>query len=146
MGQCDILSFQPVGQWMGYLFTDLGAKGCCRSLNASFLFLRYFWYPMNTENGMCILEFRSLYEYTIYNFAVSWKNSFISLWGPLNHTPHNMMKSSTKILTVFTCSALFGNDSNKMMVATPTQWSRCIFSRRPADSSCSWPFFARDYI
>ena len=27
-------SFQPVGQWMGYSFTDLGAAGCCRSLNA----------------------------------------------------------------------------------------------------------------
>ena len=27
-------SFQPVGQWMGYSFTDLGAEGCCRSLNA----------------------------------------------------------------------------------------------------------------
>ena len=29
-------SFQPVGQWMGYSFTDLGAEGCCRSLNALF--------------------------------------------------------------------------------------------------------------
>ena len=27
-------SFQPVGQRMGYSFTDLGAEGCCRSLNA----------------------------------------------------------------------------------------------------------------
>ena len=27
-------SFQSVGQWMGYSFTDLGAEGCCRSLNA----------------------------------------------------------------------------------------------------------------
>ena len=27
-------SLQPVGQWMGYSFTDLGAEGCCRSLNA----------------------------------------------------------------------------------------------------------------
>ena len=27
-------SFQPVGQWMGYSFTELGAEGCCRSLNA----------------------------------------------------------------------------------------------------------------
>ena len=27
-------SFQPVGQWMGYSFTDLGAEGCCRPLNA----------------------------------------------------------------------------------------------------------------
>ena len=31
-------SFQPVGQWMGYSFTDLGAEGCCRSLNALFSF------------------------------------------------------------------------------------------------------------
>ena len=29
-------SFQPVGLWMGYLFTDLGAEGCCRSPNVSF--------------------------------------------------------------------------------------------------------------
>ena len=27
-------SFQPVGPWMGYSFTDLGAEGYCRSLNA----------------------------------------------------------------------------------------------------------------
>ena len=31
-------SFQPVGQWMSYSFTDLGAEGCCRSLNALFVF------------------------------------------------------------------------------------------------------------
>ena len=29
-------SFQPIGPWMGYSFTDLGAEGCCRSLNALF--------------------------------------------------------------------------------------------------------------
>ena len=29
-------NFQPVGQWMGYWFTDLGAEGCCRSLNVLF--------------------------------------------------------------------------------------------------------------
>ena len=34
-------SFQPVGQWMGYSFTDLGAEGCCRSLNALLLFILY---------------------------------------------------------------------------------------------------------
>ena len=33
-------SFQPVGQWMSYPFTDLGAEGCCRSLNALFI----YWY------------------------------------------------------------------------------------------------------
>ena len=30
-------SFQTVGQWMGYSFTDLGAEGCCCSLNALFV-------------------------------------------------------------------------------------------------------------
>ena len=29
-------SFQPVGPWMGYSFTDVRAEGCCRSLNALF--------------------------------------------------------------------------------------------------------------
>ena len=32
-------SFQPVGQWMGYSFTDLGAEGCCRSLNDLLYFI-----------------------------------------------------------------------------------------------------------
>ena len=31
----------------------------------SFSFIQHFWYPKNTKNGMCILEFRSLYDYTI---------------------------------------------------------------------------------
>ena len=31
-------SFQPVGPWMGCPFTDLGAEGCCHSLNAFLLF------------------------------------------------------------------------------------------------------------
>ena len=30
-------SFQPIGPWIGYSFTDLGAEGCCRSLNALFI-------------------------------------------------------------------------------------------------------------
>ena len=34
-------SFQPVGPWMGCPFSDLGAEGCCRSLNALFL-----WHPL----------------------------------------------------------------------------------------------------
>ena len=34
-------SFQPIGPWMGYSFTDLGAEGCCRSLNA--LLISQFW-------------------------------------------------------------------------------------------------------
>ena len=32
-------SFQPLAQWMGYSFTDLGAEGCCRSLIALFIVL-----------------------------------------------------------------------------------------------------------
>ena len=34
MGQYELYSFQPVGQCMDYSFPDLGAEGCCRSLNA----------------------------------------------------------------------------------------------------------------
>ena len=34
MGQYELYSFQPVAQWMDYSFPDLGAEGCCRSLNA----------------------------------------------------------------------------------------------------------------
>ena len=36
-------SFQPVGQWMGYSFTDLGAEGCCRSLNALLKVFLILW-------------------------------------------------------------------------------------------------------
>ena len=38
MGQCETL----IGPWMGYSFTDLGAEGCCRSLNA-LLSLQYLF-------------------------------------------------------------------------------------------------------
>ena len=38
IGLCETYSFQPIGPWMGYSFTDLGAEGCCCSLNALFLF------------------------------------------------------------------------------------------------------------
>ena len=41
-------SFQPVGQWMGYLFTDLGAEGCCRSLNALFNHMMPWWNRKST--------------------------------------------------------------------------------------------------
>ena len=37
-------NFQPVGQWMGYSFTDPGAEGCCRSLNALLWLSRALWY------------------------------------------------------------------------------------------------------
>ena len=35
-------SFHPVGQWVGNSFTDLGAEGCCRSLNALLSLLIFF--------------------------------------------------------------------------------------------------------
>ena len=44
-------SFQPVGQWMGYSFTDLGAEGCCRSLNA--LLSHVLWYLTFLLQCMC---------------------------------------------------------------------------------------------
>ena len=44
-------SFQPVGQWMGYSFTDLGGEGCCRSLNA--LFDNVFTNNYNISDQFC---------------------------------------------------------------------------------------------
>ena len=37
-------SFQPVGHWMSYSHTDLGAEGCCRSLNVLFALHIIFTY------------------------------------------------------------------------------------------------------
>ena len=45
-------NFQPVGQWMGYSFTDLGAEGCCRSLNA---LLSLTW----SKLGLCSANHRA---------------------------------------------------------------------------------------
>ena len=42
-------SFQPVGQWMGCLFSDLGAEGCCHCLNALFSVIntKFACFPFN---------------------------------------------------------------------------------------------------
>ena len=47
-------SFKPVGQWMGYSFTDLGAEGCCRSLNALGFFLAVW--PSKQHQALCIIS------------------------------------------------------------------------------------------
>ena len=41
-------SFQPVGPWMDCPFTDLGAEGCCRSLNASLIYCLMICHNMPT--------------------------------------------------------------------------------------------------
>ena len=54
-------SFQPVGQWMSYSFTDLAAEGCCRSLNALF--------DMISTNSIDLLSFWS------YKHGIKWKKT-----------------------------------------------------------------------
>ena len=44
-------SFEPVGQWLGYSFTDLGAEGCCRSLNALFFFIFFSKVRVGAKEG-----------------------------------------------------------------------------------------------
>ena len=46
-------SFQPVGHGMGYSFTDLGAEGCCSSLNA-LLNLPQLMFQVVFRKGMLI--------------------------------------------------------------------------------------------
>ena len=38
---------------MGYSFTDLGAEGCRRSLNALFVIHFVFYFPLDTRVGDC---------------------------------------------------------------------------------------------
>ena len=52
-------SFQPVGQWMGYSFTDLGAEGCCRSLNALFNKIGVY----RIAGARCCCHFADLWSY-----------------------------------------------------------------------------------
>ena len=61
------ISFQPVGPWMGYSFTDLGAEGCCRSLNALLLSIVVFvLFPCrNLQDAIC-----SYYDYEQPNVQV----------------------------------------------------------------------------
>ena len=57
------ISFQSVAPWMGYSFTDLGAEGCCRSLNA--LFKKLSSKPYTSCIEKCkILEQAKIFSYT----------------------------------------------------------------------------------
>ena len=56
-------SFQPIGPWMGYSFTDLGAEGCCRSLNA------------------LLTLFPSSYHHEIFRSYYQWQ-----MWPPCNRS------------------------------------------------------------
>ena len=50
-----------------------------------FSFLPYFWYPLNTEKGMCILAFSSLYENTIsWLFHEKWFHILVEAFKMLN--------------------------------------------------------------
>ena len=53
-------SFQPVGQWISYSFTDLGAEGCCRSLNALLWFVFFSIFPLTpcTQNNIFVGDLR----------------------------------------------------------------------------------------
>ena len=53
-------SFQPVGPWMGCPFTDLGAEGCCRPLNAlfvdAFVYADLTWHTAVTSHSSTLPE------------------------------------------------------------------------------------------
>ena len=66
-------SFQPVGQWMGYLFTELGAEGCCHSLNALLLFF-YTQIPIKGERNLVDQWF------TISSFYMLYLYIYVHIW------------------------------------------------------------------
>ena len=51
------VSFQSVGPWMGYSFTDLGAEGCCRSLNALLILLWVYRFSQGLNTVYLLIFF-----------------------------------------------------------------------------------------
>ena len=59
-------SFQPVGQWMGYSFTDQGAEGCCCSLNA-LLIHQWLWndaQSLKQQRRGALLFFKAIRQFS----------------------------------------------------------------------------------
>ena len=82
----DSYSFQPVGQWMVYSFTDLGAEGCCRSLNA-LLILNSYALKL-TQNHLYFIKENN------YRSGSNWPNSQIpeyscSIYPKMLHSEQN---------------------------------------------------------
>ena len=77
------IDFEPVGPWMGYSFTDLGAEGCCRSLNALLNMYMYTWQKISRrcEIYTCIILMNSMltlaYLRTVFDKPVSQIPQFI---------------------------------------------------------------------
>ena len=69
-------SFQPVGPWMGYSFTDLGAEGCCRSLNA------LLWFPRISRQTAGEVDIK-ICGYINYGTPQTWL--------PFGHAPLNLL-------------------------------------------------------
>ena len=68
-------NFQPVGPWMGYSFTDLGAEGCSRSLNALFQYRYHASGCMDTiKNEMVVRPY-----FLNHGNSCIWFNSIIIL-------------------------------------------------------------------
>ena len=62
-------SFQPVGHWMGYLFTDLGNEGCCHSVNALFLagrkhYQNRMWNMISSSPAMPTVSWAEIWEFS----------------------------------------------------------------------------------
>ena len=78
-------SFHPVGQWMGYSFTDLGAEGCCRSLNAlgffQIVFLEGVRISLQSQDELS-QAFSQASSYTPCPTAVTGRRGYCrSTWG-----------------------------------------------------------------
>ena len=99
-------SFQPVGQWMSYSFTDLGAEGCCCSLNALLqiytilalvtIFVSYDKSPLISTGNSNVTHYLGPYIYSCMS-ALWWHHR--ALYILLNICPGNgLVLPSTKLL------------------------------------------------
>ena len=115
-------SFQPVGQWMSYSFTDLGAEGCCRSLNALFSFM-----AISDVHRSCLTEWISKFpgSFEIHSLRQYLEN-FTGLAGLVNTTVYKTELTFTVLRQ--------GKSSNFLTL------------EYPGDTCQMWIWFAESYI
>ena len=106
-------SFQPVGPWMGYAFTDLGAEGCCCSLNAL----------LDTEMARALPILLQGMEYK--DFPVLY-NQYFGCWWFCDTKSQGIRSHDTdQSLPEYTVSATMGHfakEVNPSLAKPPLKW------------------------
>ena len=93
-------NFQSIGQWMGYSFTDLGAEGCCRFLNALLFFSLFLSFlKLIMACRLCVIYVREDNDSSVQAIIIRliwtiWTSLSAVRERPLNLITHSLEKTS----------------------------------------------------